>query len=581
MRDLFLKILLLLILPLLKVGSLGGASLADSESKDSTLQRLKARYYFMQGSLEASQMNLAEAYDYFKKAYELDPTFSDAAFNYGSQRIFLRTDTAQTPEEQFRSLEMMRGYVDENPLDLYATQVYGYLSTALDTVEESVRVYETTYALMPSETLLLPALSDAYMRLMKSKEAIGSLERYEKIEGKSTELSLKKITILMASKDTLGAIEEVERLVNDNPRDPYRMILKGNLYEVVGDMDSVLQAYKEAERLSPQNGAVKMSLAQYYRNQGDSVMLDNMMYEALLSEELELNDKLGILGDYLQKLLDEEGDHTRGDHLFSVLSEQYPHEPDVLEMSARYSGAKKDYEAGAETIGYAIDMDPANEKYWLMLLSFDLAEKKYNDAVVNYDKAKEYFTPSMQMKNLYSAAASMLDDTVKAREILEGLIADKDPRLLNPETRDQARRSLDYEGLVWVSALYCMLGDLYYKNNEADKGFEEYEVSLYFLPDNALTLNNFAYFLSEEGKDLEKAKKMSRRSLELNENNATYLDTYAWILYKLGEYREAMEYMQLAMDLAIEQGDENEEYVAHYEAIKEALEKETKEEEDK
>lgn len=539
-----------------------------------TTERAKARYYYLQGSLEAASQHGDRAYEYFKKAYELDPNYGDAAFTYGNQRLFIRTDTLQSDTELKRSLEMMRGYVDKNPLDLYATQMYGYVTTALDTVEEAIRVYETTYSHLPTQTQLLQALADAYMRSMDGEKAVNSLEKYETIEGKSHDVSLKKITILLAMKDTLGAVNEADALIAVHPNDPYSRILKGNLYEIVGEMDSVVKAYKEAEALAPNNGAVKMSLANYYRNVGDSVMLDNMIYEALLSEEFELEDKLGILGDYLQRLLDEEGDRSRGDYLFYVLQQQYPHEPQVLDMSARYSGAKKNYDEAIETINYALDLDPTNERYWLMLLSFDLTDNRFSQAVKDYGRASEHIQPSQQLKHLYAMGASMLDNTEEAENILTTLIEEvKSSNSQEDEeiTDVELRKRLNYEGLEWMSSLHCMLGDLYFKGKDAEKSYEEFEKSLFYLADNALTLNNYAYFLSEEDKELEKAKKMSRRSLELSENNPTYLDTYAWILYKMGDVREAREYMQLALDLAKEQGDENEEYLEHMEAIEKAL----------
>lgn len=548
------------------IGGLLLSEMAKGEVADET--REKARYYFTQGSIEASAERMPQAFEYFKRAYELDLSYGDAAFTYGGQRLFVRNDTLQRENELMRSLEMMRGYVDSNPLDLYATQMYGYMSTALDTVEEAIRVYEATYELMPRETQLLKLLSEAYMRTMKGKEALGSLERYEAIEGKSNEVSLKKITLMLAMQDTVGAVEEVESLIRLNPRDPYSRILKGNLYEVTGNPDSVIKAYKEAERLAPDNGSVKMSLANYYRERGDSVMLDNMIYEALLSEDLELEDKLGILADYLQKLLDEQGDKSRGDHLFEVLKQQYAHEPQVMEMAARYAGAKGAYNEAVEAINYAIDMDPGNEIYWLMLLSFELTDGRTEDAVKDYERAKEHLEPTLRLKRLYSAAVSLLSDTEEAEGLIRTLLAEAGA----PEERsDSFRRSLDYDSLEYVSSLYCILGDLYYKRGEPDKGFDEYETSLYFLPDNVLALNNYAYFLSEEDRELEKAKKMSRRALELSEDNPTYLDTYAWILYKMGEYREAKEYIDLATEKAFEMEEENEEYEKHKAAIYEAV----------
>ena len=536
--------------------------------------RLKAKYYFMQGALEASENNMASAFEYFKKAYEIDPTFSDAAFNYGSQRMFVPSDTLQSHNELRKSLALMQQYVDDFPNDLYAAQMYGFIASRLDTVNESIRVYERVYANMPKETQLLVNLAEAYMMAQRGKEAVEALNRYESIEGKSAQTSLKKVSFFLAQKDTLKAVDEVEELIKTNPRDPFNYLLKGNLYEVLANPDSVFDAYKKAESLAPENGAVKISLANHYRSIGDTVMLDNMMYEALLSEDFEIEEKIGILGDYLQKLIDEQGEKSRGDYLFNVLMEQYPHEPALLDMSARYSAAKGDFKAAAEEIEYAIDLDATNEKYWLMLMSYLLAESDYPALITTYDKARLHVVPSIAMKNIYAGAASQIEDINEGKTIINGLLEEISPELTieDKDTIEKLRKSLDYDNLVWVSTLYCILGDLDYKNGDSEEAFKAYEASLRFFSDNALALNNYAYFLSEENKELEKAKTMSRRSLDLSENNPTYLDTYAWILYKIGELQEALEYQKLAMELATQEGDDNEEFKKHLEAIEKALE---------
>lgn len=528
--------------------------------------RQKARYYFLQGSVEAANENMPAAFEYFKKAYETDSTFKDAAFTYGSQRLFTETDTLQSETELKKSLALLQSYVDENPKDLYATQMYGYVTARLDTAEEAIRVYERVYDLMPRQTQILLHLAEAYMMKHRIDDAIKTLEKYEQIEGKSQELSLKKISYLMADGDTLKAISEVNNLIEYNPRDPMNRILKGNLYEVIGNNDSVLSAYKQAEVLAPESGTVKMSLANYYRNLGDTVMLDNMVYEALLAEDLELEDKLSILGDYLQKIIEEKGEKARGDHLFDVLNSQYPHEAALLDLAARYSAAKEDYAKAVEQISYAIDMDANNETYWLMLFSFLAADSKYEEIIDKYEEAQKHIQPSLPLKNIYAAAASQIEDNVKGEEILLSLLGEINPELRQPggENRSNIRAKLSYDDLVWVSSLFCMEGDINYKKGNPDKAFTEYEESLFFLPDNALTLNNYAYFLSEEERDLEKAKEMSRKSMDLSENNPTYLDTYAWILFKLQEYAEALEYQKQAIELAEQLGEENPEYYEHY-----------------
>jgi Tfp pilus assembly protein PilF len=71
---------------------------------------------------------------------------------------------------------------------------------------------------------------------------------------------------------------------------------------------------------------------------------------------------------------------------------------------------------------------------------------------------------------------------------------------------------------------------------------------LKYNPDNIPVLNNYAYYLSLEQTDLDKAEEMSYRTIKAEPNNATYLDTYAWILFQLGQYNDALFYIRQAID---------------------------------
>ena len=62
-----------------------------------------------------------------------------------------------------------------------------------------------------------------------------------------------------------------------------------------------------------------------------------------------------------------------------------------------------------------------------------------------------------------------------------------------------------------------------------------------------VTLNNYAYYLSEEGTNLQKAEEMSAKAVKVEPKNATYLDTYAWILYKQKRFAEAKIYIDMAL----------------------------------
>lgn len=539
-------------------------TIASTQAADSS-SRQKARYYYLEGAREAANGNNAEAFAYFNKAYDLDTTYYDAAFSYGSRRLVIPTDTMQSVTELMRSLNLLKNYVDLNPHDIFAGRFYGYAATRLDTVEEAIRVYDRMAELNPAESYLLLNLAESYMMAQKYDEGIRTLNRYEKIEGKSQDTSLKKITLMMAKGDTIASVAEVEELVATSPTNPYYLILAGNLYELTGQNDSTLAYYQKAERLNPDNGAVKMALANYYMQKGDSVAYDGKIYEALLTEDFGLDDKLGILSEYLQTLIDEKGETARGDYLFSVLMEQYPHEADLLDLSARYNGAKGDFKKAIEQISYAIDLDPANVAYWSQLIRYQLADDDYRGAVTTYQKGKEHVVMPQDMTFMYGAALTQLEDYDEAVKTYGELIHSVNESLpvTTPVDNNFVRNSLKYADLMLLSTVYNILGDMYYKKGDIDMAFTAYDNSLYFYGSNPMTLNNYAYFIAETGGDLDKAQEMSRKAIHEDEGNPTYLDTYAWILYLKKDYKEALDYQTEAIARAEEAGDENAEYYHH------------------
>jgi Tfp pilus assembly protein PilF len=94
---------------------------------------------------------------------------------------------------------------------------------------------------------------------------------------------------------------------------------------------------------------------------------------------------------------------------------------------------------------------------------------------------------------------------------------------------------------------YAALGDCYHELKDNGHSDEAYERSLTFNPDNSYTLNNYAYYLSIRGERLEKAAQMSKHSIDLQPNTASFEDTYAWILFRQKKYAEAKEWMEKAM----------------------------------
>lgn len=528
--------------------------------------RTKARYYYMEGVRLQSEGDDAGSYEYFKKANMIDPGYEEAASAFGTSRLLNSMDSVQSEAELLRSLDLMRQFVDRYPDDFYEAQYYAYVASKLNLPEEAIRVFERTDSMNPEKTMTLIHLSEIYAGIGETGKALDALQRYEKVEGNSPQLTLRKASLRLFEKDTVGALREADDLIASNSKEPTFRLLKGNLYEAINLPDSAETCYKEAENLAPDNGAVKISLANIYKQRGDSAAYDAKIYEALLSEDFDLSQKNQLLAEYLQTLFSNKSDTSRGDYLFSVLRDEYPHEPTVLDLDARYSAAKRDMADAIEKISYAIDLSPENENYWSQLITYQAADHRYEDALQTYEKSLAHIEPSENLKLLYANAASLGGEEGKAEKMYSDMILEIVPEAdINTRITDTSlRQHLGYDDLLKASALFTMLGDSYYQADDIEKAFNAYENALYFYYDNALTLNNYAYFSALHGADLDKAEQMSRNAVSQQPENETYLDTYAWIMFKKGNYKEAREYQEKAMNIAEEKGDVQAELYEHY-----------------
>lgn len=549
-----------------------GVAIASSPSSgpkplsQQQMTREKARYYYLEGARRQAIGDLDEAFELYKMAYLIDPSYPEAASAYGSNRLMLKTDSLQSAPELKRSLSLMGKYVDKYPGDLFEARTYAYIASRLDSLPEAIRIYERIDSLKPNQSYDLLQLADVYMAAHRGDDALAALQRFETREGSSPQLSMKRMSFQLSLGDTLAARNEAERLIAANPREPAYYILKGNLYEVLGNNDSIFSAFSKAEALNPDNAGAKIALASYYKNIGDSVAYDNKIYEALLSQDLELEDKLGLLTEYLQTILDDKGDTSRGDYLFSSISSQYPHEPKVLDLAARYSAAKGNFKDAEEHISYAVDLDPDNPDYWLQLMRMQYADDRYADAITTYRRSLKHITPTETMTLLYASAATQDKAYRTAEDAYAALIHQQVPDLplTEPINDFAARGRLNYEGLARLASLYTMLGDMYYLEKDLDKTFGAYDNALFFMPGNPMTLNNYAYFLTENNGDLDKAYTMSHDAVDAEPDNPTYLDTFAWVLFKRKEYEKALEYQEKALEKAKEEGDpEAAEFYSH------------------
>lgn len=507
----------------------------------------KARYFYLEGIIQSIEGNYDAAFDLYKYAHETDPENVDILSALGSSTFMIQADSI---EHYKNALKMIRPSIDAYPNDDIEAKYYAYLSAQVGDYNEAIRIYSRIDTLFPDKSEILLLLADMYSYKKDFKKSLEYYRRYETAEGKSSQISLRKIVYHLNLGDTISAINEADSLIAYNPKEAGYHILKGDVFIYLGMNDSALTSYKRAEIIDPQRGEAKLALASFYKNQNDSIAYDNKIYEALLCDDFNLEDKMSLLAEYLATLLQDKSSTERGDYLFSVLRDQYPHEAQVLDLAARYSAAKGNWKEAVEEISYAIDVNPQNKDYWHQSMSYQIADDQYEEAIKTYNRSKIFIGYSKDMTYLLGSAYLLNKDYDNTIATYSDMIHQINPTLSITDsiTDKKLRNTFSYEELLELSNLYAIIGDAYYQSDNIDKAFMSYENSLFFYNENAMTLNNYAYFLSEKGGDLDKAEAMSEKAIKAEPDNPTYLDTYAWIAFKKRDYPKAKTYQESAVE---------------------------------
>lgn len=551
------------ILPLLSAVALiampAGFAKNQAAERARTEAAKKARHYFLLGCQADAEGKIDQSYEYYKKAWQTDPDYPEAAYCYGLTRLHLFADTLGSDTVRATNLSLARPLVEKYPGDYFTVNNYAYFTRLEDDPQESVRVFKRLTNLVPQRTNALLYLAQYHQEAGDFDDAIEALDRYERAEGSNFSLTLHKVNYHIAGGDTLGAIAEADSFIRNVPGSQ-ALLLKGQVYEFLQKPDSALKYFLKAEQIEPEDGAIKVVLAGHYLQQGDSLSFDRKIYESMLCEDLNAEAKIGTMSDYLQQIIIDKADTRRGDTLFNVLREQFPHDPRILSLAARYSAAKSDFPKAIEETGYAIDLDGQNQDLWQNLMLYQLSDNKTEDAMKTFHKAEKLFgdSASTGLRLLFASAAVQCDSIDTAIATYQKLLQSIDPRVSIGDTiTDKSKfATLSYPQLMNISSFYQMAGDAFYaaKPPRLDETYLAYDDALFFNPDNEMVLNNYAYFIVEtekvpsDSERFQKAKAMSEQALKQDPDNETFLDTYAWILFKEGNYKEARKHQAAAIE---------------------------------
>lgn len=517
------------ILLLLTVLPFADKLMASDRKAISEDDRVKAEYIFLEAEKQRNMGRDDAFHHLLQYAHSLDPENSAIAYYLGYSRL-MKSNLSVSDSLFSSSLRMMRKHVDAHPEDKYEAMLYANGNMIANQVQEGLRVLKIQAERNPHNVEVQLSIADAYARLEDYRNAIAAYDSVQQWQGQSVQLSARKVRAYQALNDTVGAIGEMRSLLATAPRNVDYNLAMGNMMLMFGECDSALTYYDKAQQYEPENGATYLAKAQFYNAIGDSVNYDQQTYQALVSKDLDVASKVEVLADYARHLLVAKDSSARTENLFKVLIEQHPNEPQIRMLFSDYLAAKDDMKGAAEQMDYAVNLDPTDAQAWNRLLVLNIISENYKAAIAAGDRAIELNPNDIELYGYIAPAYYNIKQYDKAIEVYKKALAAVD-------STDTEHRSMFLGGM----------GDAKFSMGDTIGAFALYDQAIEIDPNNVSILNNYAYFLTLCNRDLDKAERMSAKTVQAEPQNATFLDTYAWVFYKRKEYTMAQLYIEMAI----------------------------------
>ncbi|MFI3286494.1 MAG: tetratricopeptide repeat protein [Rikenellaceae bacterium] len=399
-----------------------------------------------------------------------------------------------------------------------------------------------------------------YNQKRETEEALATLDSAEVRTGKSAYLSSIKRELLLATNQQERAIEEARELTVLDPEDVESRMVLAQLYLATKQDSLALIEYEAALAIDTTSTAILGSIAQFHAERDNFAAYFSTISKIYRLEEESLDNKITTF----ERITSDRRFYGRNLLFINTLATQlysmYPTEKRVVELYADHLIASGELDQALELYKKHVDDEPAQYDYYKTIIDIESYKERVDSVELYATRAIELFAERhelrLSMANLYSY-------TKRFDEAIESF-----KQALEMVPTDSLRGSI--QGYI---------GDMYHqksllenkksrKKAQMRRAYSSYDKSLELYPTNPLVLNNYAYFLSLEKRDLGKALDMSGRAIALAEGNSTYLDTYAWVLYELGRYEEAKKIMRqvIALDTT-----ESAEIQFHYGEILAAL----------
>lgn len=485
-------------------------------------QQRKFDYFYYEAANLKNAGKYDAAFDLFSYCLSLDTASSPVLYELAMFQL-----QRNRPE---KAVEMLKSAVAHSADNFTYRMTLAGLYRNLGMYGEASASYEELVKQYPDKTELNYYLADALTQEGEIGQAIDAYNALESAMGMNETLSLQKFKLYQTLKQPDKAFEEIEKLADKYPMNARYRLLMGDLHLENEETEKALACYQKAHEIDPDDPRYIVSMANYYDQTGNKEAAEQEIRDALVNEKLDVETKVGILSRYIQRLQQTQQGIDNANSLFQTLLDLHPEDTELKLMYGSLLMAQKKEDEAKFQFQLVTEMEPSNEAAWQQLLNMALKREDIPEVIRICTKCKEVFPESPEYYFYLGIGYYM---------------------------QEKYQKSLDtyYAGLkiipegngVMKSNFYGQIGDLYYQMKKMDEAYKAYDEALKYNENNAPVLNNYSYFLTLDKKDLKKAERMAAQCIKLEPDNATYLDTYAWVFFVQGNYTLAKIYIENAL----------------------------------
>ena len=489
---------------------------------DGKPDKKKNATYFSNGLQSKYREDTEGAIRNFEQALRFMP--DDAASMYELSEQY---SNAGRIEEAFNMIQKAAKIEPENK---WYQMRLGLFYRNLEQYNDFIKLYEKLTQKYPEDPDMLSELIDAYLVTENYSKALEKMDLLEQQVGENEFITEQRLQVFKRQGNTKKVVSELEKLIEQNPDNIRYYGLLASFYAENGKIKEAIKTYEKIEEINPEHPYINVSLLELYDMTGDKEKAFDELLAAIRNKNLDITTKANTYDYWMNKNQGASNIDEQARLCGEAFVETHPdNKLGYLILGSCYF-IEENAVKSKELYQKVLAIDSTDFFGWQNLIISE-SRLNENEAVRDHAVAALKYYPMQPVFYWYAGVANaVLENNEDAISYLE-----------------KGRRYTSDK--MQMSEFDAFLGDIYHQQGDEDKAFDAYDRTLRNNPDNALVLNNYAYYLSLRGERLEEALEMAIRANELVPDNVYYTDTYAWVLYKLGRYKEAEKIMKKCLGL--------------------------------